>query len=288
MDQPQVGLNSKPRNVVWLFFLQILVVMSWSPRQQQGTDLSMYNLMSGSETYGATEAYSPYLPTGFSPPPKAMSAPMYSPQPYFQPTHQNYFAPSIVHAPAFQHAETVRTSPRRAPAGMLSSELPVHPAAAVADPPAKRRRGAATLLVPYEKALSFTSPPQMQRNNSAKRLVPVPVLPTPSPVAADAGGGQAPSKHAGHGRGGGSMRGRAVARTGSMTGIPKPAVINDSEEREETGLGRLRMVTFQTQLSGGKLKEGRQVGQDILAPIHEQLPDDFEVLLGHPGINIIM
>lgn len=64
----QVGLYSKPRNVVWLFFLQILVVMSWSPRQQQGTDLSMYNLMSGSETYGATEAYSPYLPTGFSPP----------------------------------------------------------------------------------------------------------------------------------------------------------------------------------------------------------------------------
>ena len=231
------------------------------------------DLYMGTDMYNVPDTYTPYLTTGFSP--------ARSPAPMYLPGNQTYFS-SQTYSPMNLLLAAV---PRNVGA-VVPAELPF--ASADADPPAKRRRAAAAAPMVPPSAAEATPPRNVLLENSKPKVLP-PVLPTPAPIAATAGGGQAPSKKARR-TGGNAGKGRARARTGGGTKKPKerPAVAKaakPSASAEQSSTGRIRMVTFQTQESGGKLKAGRQVGQDIVAPTHEELPEEFEDLLGHRGNN---
>lgn len=228
------------------------------------------DLYMGADMYNVPDTYTPYLTTGFSP--ARSLAPLYLPG------NQTYFS-SQTYSPMNLLLAAV---PRNFGA-VVPAELPF--ASADADPPAKRRRAAAAVPMVPPSAAEATPPRNVLLENSKPKD---PVLPTPSPIAATAGGGQAPSKKAKR-AGGNTGKGRARPRTGGGTKKPKAvakaAKPPPSASAEQSSTGSIRMVTFQTQESGGKLKAGRQVGQDIVAPTHEELPEEFEDLLGHRGNN---
>jgi hypothetical protein len=56
---------------------------------------------------------------------------------------------------------------------------------------------------------------------------------------------------------------------------------------EEPLLESLRIVTFQTQRTGGKLKSGRVPAQDMQAPSQSELPHNFNTLVGNPDWPLV-